>query len=86
MLPRNDESLDGSDLYQMETLHLDQLISSLIPLQHNPYTDCSLHPLYLSLAISPSVYQFQQRCLLDDLLEFHSTDIFYLSFSTCYFS
>ena len=44
----------------METPHLDQHISHLIPLQRNPYTDCSLHSLYLSLAISAYIYHFQQ--------------------------
>ena len=52
MLPRNDETFDGSNPYQMETPHLDQHISPSIPLKHSPYTDHSLHSLYLSLAIT----------------------------------
>ena len=60
MLPRNDETFDGSDSYQMETPHLDQHISPLIPLQRNPCTDRSLHSLYLPLAISACIYHFQQ--------------------------
>ena len=80
MLPCNNETYDGSDSYEVETIHLYQHISLSITLQRNPYADCSLHSLYLPLAISACMY------LLHCSLGFHSTAIFCLSFSNCSFS